>query len=292
MLKNNFKMISFSRKKTQKKFFLLFAIAFFHIIGIVMSSCNDRALHDRHFFPEGEIKFSDWKYWLWFFTWYSAWTSLITIPWTVYKIFSLYKKKNNYSEQLTGLIVTQANLISGVVFCFGGFMLGKPHRPMATYPILGKVKPIYVWVFFNIFWHVLAPGTVFYYFRKYCQINKLLKKKKLTFIGYSFNQAFYTFYLLIRPEIKMINYHSKLRGPQPYNYPSDYPYAPFFWIMGKFSSKTEEKSENKGLFFWHNWPDWLKFLFWFSSTIVLTYVILIITFNFLIKIKIKQKSQN
>jgi len=283
-------MFTFS-KKTRKKFLILFFIFLFHFVSIIISSLNDRALHDKHFSPIGKIKLSDLKYWFWFFTWYSAWTSLLTIPWVVYKFFSLFlKKKSTYIEQLTDLIITQANLISGVIFCCGGFMLGKPHRPIANYPMLGSTKTIYVWLFYNFFWHVLAPGLVFYYFWKYCQINKLLKRKKLTFIGYLFNPSFYIFYVLIRPEIKIINYHNKLKGPQPYNYPSDYPYAPFFWIMGKNCSQIEEKLTNNW-FFWHKWSPWLKFLFWFSSIIILTYAILIFTFNLLIKVKTKQNSQ-
>jgi hypothetical protein len=65
------------------------------------------------------------------------------------------------------IIVAETNFLSGVIFCCGGFYLTLHtafRNPEIVYPLLGNVKTIYVWLIYNLFWHVLAPGVAFYYF--------------------------------------------------------------------------------------------------------------------------------
>jgi hypothetical protein len=59
-------------------------------------------------------------------------------------MFFFKNKKSSYSGQLVDLVITEANLVSGIIFCLGGFLLAKPNLPTALYPILGETKTIYV----------------------------------------------------------------------------------------------------------------------------------------------------
>jgi len=154
-------MNSHHQKRSKKKFVLLLIIIFSHIFPVLLSAFYDKVTHPNH-----NVKLTELKYWLWAFTWWSAWASLLTVPWIIYKLFNL-KKKSTYNEQLIDLIITATNLVSGVIFCLGGFFLTLPdsnRHPTIIYPLLGEVKTIYIWLFYNFLWHVLAPGLVFYYF--------------------------------------------------------------------------------------------------------------------------------
>jgi len=125
----------------------------------------------------------------------------------------------------------------------------------------------------------LAPGLVLYYFRKYCQVDKLVKKKRMSLVTNLFNPTIYLFYVMSRPLIACINYPKA----ESHNYPQDYPYSPFFWIVGKFASRSEKESNN-WLYFWHTWPVWLKSSFWLLLVVIFWYIIYSLLFSFLIKI--------
>src|SRR6185436_72946 len=109
------------------------------------------------------------------------------------KFFILSRKKVNYGEELSDLIITEINLISGLVFCFGGFLLTVPNKkvPLIDYPFFGRVKTINVYIFYNLFWHILAPGLVFFYFYKYSQVNLLKKKKRISLLINLINPTLY-----------------------------------------------------------------------------------------------------
>lgn len=277
--------MQFSSQKNlqKKKLYLLLFILFFNVASIAISAFYDRGIHWNH---RDIVKLSELRYWLWFFTWWSAWTSLLTICWVIYKLF-FTKKKSSYKEQFFDLMIAEINFISGVFFCLGGFLLTWKGwgRPPIPFPWLGMVNPAYLWIVHNIFWHVLAPGLCFYYFWKYCQVDKLASKKRLTGMINLINPTAYFFYALIRPEIKMINYTNKLRGNQAYQYPADYPYFFLYWGRGKFSGPVEEKNQNNGWFFWHYWPPWLQKIFWLSIITIITYLTFWLLFYYLIKFK-------
>jgi hypothetical protein len=62
-------------------------------------------------------------------------------------LFSSTKRKNTSGEQLVDIIITQTNLLSGVIFCGGGFfstIKAVQRNPLIYYPLLGQVKTIYV----------------------------------------------------------------------------------------------------------------------------------------------------
>ncbi|MCE8169995.1 MAG: hypothetical protein I3273_07865 [Candidatus Moeniiplasma glomeromycotorum] len=277
------------QKKPHSKFIILLLIIFFHLLPVLVSAYYDKALHPRH---QGIMRLGELRYWLWFFTWWSAWTSLLTIPWAIYKMFNL-SKKSTYWEQTLDLIITEANLISGIIFCCGGFLLTYPRHSYQTipYPVVGKIKIIYVYLFYNLFWHILAPSLVFYFFWKYCSVNKVAKRKKNGLLANFSNLTIYFFYVFLRP---LLSKFRKIDGSNlPHKYPRDYPYALFFWSVGKSGSSSEEKARlagNNKSYFWHKWPIWQQSLFWLLIIFVLGYLTLFLLFHFLIKIKIKQSS--
>lgn len=275
-------MVSRQHRNSTKKVFLLLTIIFFHAISIIISAYYDRGVHWEH---REIVKLNELRYWLWFFTWWSAWASLLTIPWAIYKLYST-KKKSGYKEQLFDLIVAEINLISGVIYCLGGFLITWRgwDRPPINFPFLGQVNPVYIYLVHNLFWHVLAPGLSFYYFWKCCSINKLVKRKKTTLIASLINPTIYLCYVLIRPNIKIINYN-KLGGPESYQYPYNYPYAFFYWSVGERAKKIKQGEENSKQFFWHNWPEWLQRFFWTSVIIILSYSTFLLLGNYLIKAK-------
>lgn len=209
-----------TKKKLSSKTWLLWIIIFFHVLPVILSAYKDKMSHLDH----PSVKLIELRYWLWFFTWWSAWASFLTVIWTIYKL--IYGKKSqpksSYAEQLIDLIVTETNLISGVVFCVGGFLLTIPQKGTIPLPWGGEIEKAYVWIFFNIFWHILGPAAVFYYFWKYSRVDKLVRNKKRVLLDNLINPTIYFFYVLARPVI--ISYHDK---GESYQYPPDYPY-PFF----------------------------------------------------------------
>jgi hypothetical protein len=264
------------QKSVKKKSLLLWIIIFSHLLPIIVSAFYDKALHAHH-----EANLTKWKYWWWFFTWWSAWASLLTIPWAFYKLFTLRRKKSSYGEQMSDLIITETNLVSGIAFCGGGFLITihtALKHPQLQYPLIGEVGTIWVWIFYNFFWHVLAPGLVFYFFWKHSRVDKLAKQKKLGLVVNLFAPTIYLLYVIMRPWV------SNFSKPYPHSYPRDYPYAPFFWIAGKQSSKN-------GFHFWHNWSLWLQSCLWLAITIAFWYVVFSFLFFGLVKLKNRKRRQ-
>jgi len=264
-----------SSKKLSWRNCLLWTVIFSHVFPLVISAYKDRMTHLDH----SEVRVGELRYWLWFFTWWSAWTSLLTIIWSVHKLFFFKKEhlKSSYSSQLMDLVVTETNLISGVVFCLGGFLLTVPLKGTIPSPFGGRIEKIHIWMLYNAFWHIFGPALVFFYFWKYCLVNKLVENMKKSLVYNLINPAFYFFYVLLRPEV--IGYYNKLKGNHPYNYPHDYPYFIFFWSVGKPACKNEQK------FFWHSWPRWSQILFWFSVIFFLIYLGFSLLLRFLVRIK-------
>lgn len=270
-----------SSKKPSWKNHLLWTILFFHLLPVIISAYYDRGIQiTRH---GNSINFNEARYWLWFFTWWSAWASFLTIPWALYKLFT-QNKENSYGEQLGDIIITETNLISGAVFCGGGFLLTCPSHPQAliSYPLLGEIKTIYVYILYNLFWHVIAPSLVLYYFWKYSRVDKLKKSLKLSLLTNLINPTIYFIYVILRPLVA--SYYPKNGNNKPHTYPRDYPYPFFFWSTGKFASGKEETSKSKW-FFWHSWPKWLQISFWLATIFFVSYSVISLLFSFLVKIK-------
>jgi hypothetical protein len=75
-----------------------------------------------------------------------------------------------------------------------------------------------------------------------------LKKRKI--LGSTinlFNPTIYLFYIMLRPQINNL---SKPFTASPHSYPSNYPYPPFFWIMGEFANGTEQRAGKSKFLFW------------------------------------------
>ena len=103
--------------KKFKYYSLLFSIFFFHLISIILCALQDiaRELKKRpanHFASMRNI-----SYWFWFMSWLSAWASLLTLFWVVYRLIK--KNNNTYGTQSFDLTVTVANIVMGVVFTAG-----------------------------------------------------------------------------------------------------------------------------------------------------------------------------
>jgi hypothetical protein len=270
-----------SSKRSSQKKYLLWIIIFSHLLSVIVSAYYDRGIQITKY--GNSVSFNEVRYWLWFFTWWSAWASLLTIPWAFYKLF-IQKKENSYSEQLGDIIIAETNLISGILFCGGGFLLTYPSHPhtLISYPLLGQVKTIYIYVLYNIFWHILAPSLVFYYFWKYSQIDKLKKNLGLTLKANLVYPLIYFAYVYLRPLVS--SYYPKSGSNKPHTYPRDYPYPFLFWSVGKAASRKEQESSSKW-FFWHSWPKWTQTLFWFSTTLFLSFLGSFLLLRFLLKIK-------
>ncbi|WNE41094.1 MAG: hypothetical protein mread185_000551 [Mycoplasmataceae bacterium] len=272
------------QKKSTKKSVFLWIIIFSHILPIIVSAFYDQVNHSNY-----SIELTNPKYWFWAFTWWSAWTSLLTVPWAFYKLFNL-KKKSGFKEQIWDALVAEANFISGVIFCCGGFYLtinSALKNPQAVYLLIGKTKAIYVWLFYNFFWHVLAPGLTFYYFWNYCKTDKLIKKKTFGLVINLINPTIYFLYVMIRP---LVGNFLKPPSSYPHYYPCNYPYPPFFWIAGQFANKEELKAErNKFFFSWK--PSLVSGLIWLIIIIVFWYSIFSLLFQIFIKIN-RQKNKN
>ncbi|MCE8163149.1 MAG: hypothetical protein I3273_03075 [Candidatus Moeniiplasma glomeromycotorum] len=264
-------VISFASQSnlTKKKKILLLAIIFSHFLPLVIAAFYDKALRVKC-----NIELSKPKFWLWFFMWWSAWTSLITIPWAIHKLFGR-QKKSGFIQQLFDLIIVEANFLSGVIFCWGGFFLTKPRKPLILYPLVGQISTLKIWYFYNLFWHLLAPGLVFYYFWKYSSVDQLEKRKNLSWVVSFFNPALYILYNMARTHFS--SYYPKLPPHQPYTYPPDYPYPPFFWINAKAANPSEAVIKSSGqkswFYFWHSWPAWKQSLIWLTITLVFWYLV-------------------
>jgi len=268
------------RKRFRKKVIILLVIIFSHILPVVVSAFYDQATHTNH-----NVKLSELRYWLWALTWWSTWASFLTVPWAIYKLFFLKRKRSSFSGQMWDIMVAETNLLSGVIFCGGGFYLTfrtTIRKPEIVYPFLGNVKTIYIWLFYNFFWHVLAPGLTFYYFWKYCRVDKLAKKKSFGLTVNLFNFLIYLSYVTLRP---LISNFSKSSSSLPHHYPPNYPYAPFFWIMGKYANNKEQRAGQSKFLFWSWQPSWLSGLIWLAIIVITFCIVFSVLFHFLVKLK-------
>ncbi|MDR1670420.1 MAG: hypothetical protein LBR43_01670 [Spiroplasmataceae bacterium] len=273
------------QKKSTKRSIFLWIIIFSHVFPVIFSAFYDKFNHSNH-----NVELSDPKYWFWAFTWWSAWTSLLTVPWAIYKLLNLKKnKESSFKEQIWDMIVAEANFISGFFFCCGGFLLtiSSAGKTQPIYPLLGKIKPIYLWSFYNFFWHILAPGLTLYYFWNYCKSNKLVKRKKTSLIINLFNPTIYLLYVVARPLV--LNF-LKSKSNLPHHYPHNYPYPPFFWIAGQFANGEEARSGKSKLLFLSWKPTWISGLIWLVLAVALWYAFFTWLFNFFVKIKRKQNN--
>jgi hypothetical protein len=212
------------------------------------------------------------RYWTWFFSWWSAWDSLLTIIWAIISIYQwLTKKKaNSYLWQLFELTVAITNFVSFFVFAFGGFVLTKPANSVKiTYPLVkGEIKAFYVWLFYNLFWHFLAPLTYIGHYLFFAEIDQVVEKQRKTFLDSLLNPIVYSIYVFARPLI--LNTKDSLA--LAHTYPRDYPYPFFFWMVGLPASSSEQKKQIK--FFWHQWKHPLPIIFWNFVIVNLSFVVI------------------
>ncbi|RHZ35200.1 hypothetical protein GvMRE_IIg115 [endosymbiont GvMRE of Glomus versiforme] len=270
-------------RKKKIKIVISTIILFSHIISIILSSCYDKA---RQYAKGNQVQLSELRYWLWFFTWWSSWASLLTIPWCIHKLFSFKKSGLSRCEQILDMMIVESNLISGVLFLCGGFYFTVRTAffpSIIVMPFIGTTRTIYVYLLYNFFWHLLAPFLTFYYFLEYCQVDKLVINKKWLVINF-FNPFFYFACVMIRPMLKNINYYPKLEA---YTYPQNYPYPPFFWAAGCHASKHEKLENNSLFYFWNNWSVWKKRLFW--TLIIITTWWFVFSFLFIFLMGLKKK---
>jgi len=155
---------------------------------------------------------------------------------------------------------------------------------LAGFPIfwffLGmEIEKGLAWIWYNLFWHFLAPGPAIIYFAKYSQVNLLTKKnkKKGLFLVNLINPTIYFVYVLIRPEI------TNWRKSEPRQYPFDYPYIFFYWCRGKRYSRDEKEK-----FLCLNWNNsWYSALIWSLVVVVFWWLVFSFLFRLLIKTKLK-----
>ena len=260
-----------------KKTIHLCLIAFSHLFSVFLSSFYDEVSHSK------SIKITDPKYWLWFFSYWSAWTSLLTILWVLWTFYKLKKRKKQeetFFEQLVNCIVLQTNLVSGIVFCGGGFLMTFPRKNyleqvkyLPFYYLFGtKITKLWVWLLYNFFWHFWAPLLVVVYFWRYCQGNWLVKKRKLSFYLNLLNPTVYFIYVLSRP--KLLNFTTKfcsngVSSQEPFHYPYDYPYPFFYWCAGERYSAASENS-----FLGFKWkPSFVSALIWTPIIIIFWWLV-------------------
>lgn len=280
--------------KRFKYYSLLFFIFFFHLFSVIVCGFNDVA---RHLAKENPNKyFANLKsisYWVWFFTWWSAWTSLITFFWVIYR---LWKKDNNsYWTQFFDLNVMIFNLSSGIIFTAGWILdvitYGKvnlltniPHKggleSLSKIPIgfLG-LNAKQGWIIYNITWHIIAPLLVFYFFWKFSSTNLLNKKKKTTLSASLFSPTIYLLYVFLRPVVDYQNsYQFKTKN---YDYPKDYPFSFFNRCVGKPSWRGDNYQNT-----------WLKQFFWIILVFGVVYLIFSLSAYCLIKWKNRQQKNS
>lgn len=232
-----------------KYYLLLISIFFFHLVSIIICSFQDVA---RELKKHPGNLFADYKkisYWLWFFSWWSAWASLLTFFWVIYRLV----KKNNstYFEQSFDLSVVIANIISGVIFTAGWILYIISGKSLLTNvplvdgkPNLASLKPISVnfglfqlsayscWIIYNIIWHIIAPLLVVYFFYCFSETSLLEKRLKFTTLFTSLiNPVFWTLYVVLRPVFDHKNSYAFKKNS--YDYPKDYPFSFFDRMMGK-----------------------------------------------------------
>ena len=265
----------FPNKKT-KYYLLLISIFFLHLISIIICGFQDvvreRAKHPHNFFAD----LKKVSYWLWFFTWWSAWTSLLTFLWVIYRL----AKKNNltYFGQNFDLTVVIANIISGAVFTLGwilniatygekNLLTNVPREGLASLKKIPvnfgffQLSAYSCWIVYNIAWHIIAPLLVVWFFWCFSEVNLLEKRLKFTTLFASLiSPFFYSFYVIFRPIFDYKNSYALKNFS--YEYPKDYPFSFFNRFVGKPFWKGD-KYQNT----------WITQLLWIIMVFVLAYLI-------------------
>lgn len=279
--------------KRSKYYSLLFSIFFFHLFSVIICGFNDvareRIKHPNNFFAN----LKSVSYWAWFFTWWSAWTSLITFFWVVYRWWK--KDNNSYWTQFFDLNVVIFNLSSGIIFMAGwilnmitggkkNLLTNIPHKggleSLSKTPIgLWRLNAKQGWIIYNITWHIIAPLLVFYFFWKFSSANLLNEKKRTTLSASLFSPTIYLFYVFLRP---IVDYQNIYRfKTEVYHYPHDYPFSFFNRCVGKPSWKGDTYQDT-----------WLKQFFWIILIFGVAYLIFSLSAYYLIKWKNFQQERN
>lgn len=212
------------RKVKKSNFYLLGTAVFLQIFSLLCSVYRD-SIYIGIRWPKNNY-YTEIKYWLNFFAYWCAQTSLLTIIYFVYKIF---KKKpnfeNSYFSRVFGLIVINANIISIVVFTIsigiGMLPVAKGDKPVNLF-LIGEVSSRKFWWFYGTIWHYIAPAlTIAYFVRQKIDLAKTyLARRKLFF--YSFlHPLFYFIFVLLRPLIC---------GPRWYTFTRESPHYPYFFF--------------------------------------------------------------
>jgi len=273
--------------KKNKYYLLLLSIFFFHLISIVICAFQDiaRELEKRpgnYFASKTNV-----SYWFWFFAWWSAWTSLLTFFWVIYRLIK--NNNNSYWTQFFDLNVLVSNVISGVIFTAGwilNIITGGKVKLLTNIPQEGlaslkktlvsfgafQLSAYHCWIIYNLAWHVIAPCLVIYFFWKFSATDLLKKKIKNTLFISLLNPTIWLFYIFLRP---LVDYQNSYRfKTKPYHYPKDYPFSFFNRCVGKPTWKRDTYKST-----------WLKQFFWIILVFSITYLIYCLLTYYSIKLK-------
>lgn len=207
--------------QTKKNNFRLLTISvFFHLF-----SCFCAIYFDLY---KPNYRLSEINYWWYFFCWWSAQASLITIIYFIYRLFK--KSPSNYFDKVFDLIVINANVTSVVLFSIGMLPFCWGGKPWIAAPGKGEIsvfsfvmdKRIFWW-FYAIIWHYLAPILAITYFaRRKVSLAKTYYERRWLFL-YSFIHPF--FYIVC------VFYRPLIAGSAKYKCGKwDYPYIFFKWV--------------------------------------------------------------
>ena len=274
--------------KKNKYYLLLLSIFFFHLISIVICAFQDitRELEkrpDNYFASKTNV-----SYWFWFFAWWSAWTSLLTFFWVIYRLIK--KNNNSYWTQFFDLNVLVSNVISGVIFTAGwilNIITGGKVKLLTNIPREGlaslkeikvnfsifKLSAYHCWIIYNLAWHVIAPCLMIYFFWKFSATDLLKKKIKSTLFASLLNPTIWLFYVFLRPIVDYQNNY-QFTKTEPYHYPHDYPFSFFNRCVGKPTWKGDTYKST-----------WLKQIFWIILVFGITYLIYYLLTYYSIKLK-------
>lgn len=270
------------KKVSRKYYWLLFFITTIHLLSVFMCAWTDKCNHD----PNGSfVNFLKLSYWAWFFIWFSAFASLVTILWAVYKLVS--KNKQTYGRQFFDVVITTCNMISGVIYVCGValYQLNGPkwvHIPEKNEKLVNfgffRLTVSQSWWVYNVFWHIIAPGLVFYFFYKFSKTYLLIIKIKKSLLYSLILPTLFYFYVVFRPFIDKNSYHF-VGKKEVYDYPWDYPFPWFYRCADKPSHKEDLY---KNTFISQTFWIFFLFVFWFFIFGSLSY--------FLIKWKAKKSA--
>jgi len=238
-------------KKESSNFYLLSFATFLHLFSLSCSFYKEVGYVGCKY-PNG---YKEINYWLYFFSWWSAQASLLTI---IYFIYKLFKKKNySYFDKVFDLVIINVNIVSFGIFAFsnllgflGNNLLPVPRRnEFISLPLGMVISSKSFWWFYSIIWHYLAPFlTILYFARRKISLAKTYFERKSLFLYSFLHPLFYLFFIIIRPFV-----------PRSQFYPfgnEKYPYFFFKWV--KFNSFFNLLTTLMIIFFW-------LFVFWLST---------------------------